>query len=155
MQQDPPSLKLETYLRLTQTPYILETSGPNLSKSSTRKPYISLRNLKNKKASKSSSTKNKDEIEISDPHLAIEWLEKNLVETPLNDNLDLTEVGAVEAYRCLLELGLNNQVHNLKCNSTILGCVFSYKNSTNMTMHGCCCCCCFFANDTTVFCYFT
>ncbi|KAJ3307207.1 hypothetical protein HDU76_004675 [Blyttiomyces sp. JEL0837] len=80
------SLKMETYLRVTSTPYIIETKT-GFSKSKGKKPYITYNGL-----------------EVSDSEVIIKWLEKNaMVERYPNQLLDECEKGAACAYRCMID----------------------------------------------------
>ncbi|KAJ3200294.1 hypothetical protein HDU67_002150, partial [Dinochytrium kinnereticum] len=80
---------VETILRVTQTPYIrLTNTGMSLKG---QKPYI---------------TYNGEEI--SDSYFCVKWLEEKMG-VSLDSGLEASERGAVEAYRTMIEEGLNWQ----------------------------------------------
>ncbi|KAI8834135.1 hypothetical protein BC829DRAFT_448503 [Chytridium lagenaria] len=86
----PVCLKLEMILRVSQTPYIRVTNTGMSSKG--LKPYI---------------TYNGEEV--ADPDFCVRWLEEKMG-ISLDTGLEASERGAVEAYRTMIEEGLNWQI---------------------------------------------
>ncbi|KAJ3100618.1 hypothetical protein HDU97_002106 [Phlyctochytrium planicorne] len=86
----PLCLKLETFLRVTETPYVRVTNSRMSLKG--QKPYI---------------TYNGEEI--ADAYFCVRWLQDKFGVT-LDAGLEASEKGAVEAYGTMIEEGLNWQI---------------------------------------------
>ncbi|KAJ1560538.1 hypothetical protein HK405_006742 [Cladochytrium tenue] len=76
-------LKLETYLRVSGVPYILDHTISPSFKGAT--PYISYNG-----------------VQIPDSYFAIQWLEEKGITKKLDESLDASKSGVAEAYRMLV-----------------------------------------------------